>query len=122
MTKKKNPGQHSTTSPIYLAVIFCVPPPPKKNGTPLMYQNMAWFMSNKKRSFLRIPASPLLGENEPFIESSQAIEVHRFERKLNILVCTTALLSLAVVTQLAVVIMRDFRPHAQGFDGSTQAT
>lgn len=61
----------------------------------------------RKSSFLRIPTSPL-GEDEPFIESSQALDVHRFEHKLNILTFTTGLLSIAVVALLVVTVLRDF--------------
>lgn len=61
----------------------------------------------RRSSFLRIPASPL-DEDEPFIESSQALDVHRFERKLNILTLTTGLLSVAVVALLVVVTLREF--------------
>lgn len=75
---------------------------------------MTWFASNKKRGHLRIPDSPLGGEDESFIESSQAIEVHHFQRKLDVLVYTTPLLSLAVAAHLVVVMMRDVRPHVHG--------
>lgn len=57
--------------------------------------------------FLSIPSSPL-EEDEPFIESSQALDVHRFERKLAVLTFTTALLSVAVVALLVVVSVREF--------------
>lgn len=59
--------------------------------------------------FLRSPGSPLDdAEDEPFIESSQALDVDRFERKLFVLTLTTSLLSVAVVALLVVVSLREF--------------
>lgn len=66
--------------------------------------------------FLRIPGSPL-DEDEPFIESSQALDVHRFERKLAILTFTTSLLSVAVVALLVVVSVREFGGHGHHAGG-----
>lgn len=79
---------------------------------------MAWLTyPTSKRGFLRIPPSPSFAgggdEDEPFIESSQALEVNQFRRKLNLLVFTTGLLSVAVAALLVVVVimLRDFQPQ-----------
>lgn len=70
-------------------------------------QNMGLFTTSPHRkSFLRIPSSPI-DEDQPFIEPSQAIDVHRFERKLNILITTTGLLSLAIIALVVVVILKE---------------
>ncbi|KAJ4415096.1 hypothetical protein N0V82_007535 [Gnomoniopsis sp. IMI 355080] len=62
-------------------------------------------ISPSRQSFLRLPSSPIDEEDVPFIESSQAIDVHRFERKLNILIFTTGLLSMAVISLVVVTIV-----------------
>lgn len=69
---------------------------------------MGLFTSSPRRArFLRLPSTPIDDDNidVPFIESSQAIDVHRFERKLNILIFTTGLLSMAIIAVFVLMMM-----------------
>lgn len=60
--------------------------------------------SPRRASFLRLPSTPI-DDDVPFIESSQAIDVHRFERKLNILLFTTGLLSMAIIAVFVLMML-----------------